>query len=273
MAVHETLTALFADIAAAIRTKGGTTAQIVADAFPEAIAAMPAIGLKEYAESGWPGSVLSDADITHIREYAFYLDTDLQQAVMPNVTSVAEGAFRGCVNLTAFNFEKVTDIGDYAFGNCSMLGPALELPEVKFGSTAGRYAFQYGTAITSVSAPVTNLIPHSCFARCTALESISLPQAGTLNDWCFSYCTALKEATLPAAKTFTRYAFASSGLEKLVLPGTTVVTIAADTFQSTPIKQGTGYVYVPDDLVESYKAAANWVSIADQIKPMSELPE
>lgn len=273
MAVHETLTALFADIAAAIRAKGGTTAQIVADAFPEAIAAMPLIGLKEYAESGWPNSVLSDANITHIREYAFCFDTDLQQAVMPNVTSVGEGAFRGCVNLTTFNFEKVTAIEDYAFGNCSVLGQALELPKVKFGSTAGRYAFQYDTAITSVSAPVTNLIPHSCFTRCTSLESISFPQVVTLNDWCFSYCTALKEATLPAANTFTRYAFANSGLEKLVLPGTTVVTIAADTLQGTPIASGTGYVYVPDDLLESYKAAAHWSSIAAQIKPMSELPE
>lgn len=29
-------------------------------------------------------------------------------------------------------------------------------------------------------------------------------------------------------------------------------------------------IYVPDDLVESYKTATNWVTYADKIKPMSE---
>lgn len=273
MAANETLAALFTNIANAIRAKGGTTEQIVADTFPEAVAAMPVIGLKEYAENGWTATAISNGEITAVRDYAFYGDDGLVTVDMPNVITVKPGAFQLCENLTSFNFNKVTAIGDYAFGNCSVLGPALELPKVKFGSTAGRYAFQYDTAITSVSVPVTNLIPHSCFIRCTALESISLPQAGTLNDWCFSYCTALKEATLPAAKVFTRYAFASSGLEKLVLPGTTVVTIAVDTFQNSPIANGNGYVYVPDDLLETYKAATNWVNIADRIKPLSELPE
>lgn len=254
-----------------INAKAGATGAKTIAQMQAAVDALPVMTLKEYAQSGWPDSVLSDAGITSVRKYAFCFNTDLQQAIMPNVTTVGEGAFRGCVNLTAFNFEKVTAIEDYAFGNCSVLGPALELPKVKFGSTAGRYAFQYDTAITSVSAPVTNLIPHSCFTRCTSLESISFPQADTFNDWCFSYCSALKEATLPAVKTFTRYAFAGSGLEKLVLPGDIVAKIAADTFQNTPIASGTGYVYVPDNLLEGYKAAAHWPSIADQIKPLSEL--
>ena len=33
-----------------------------------------------------------------------------------------------------------------------------------------------------------------------------------------------------------------------------------------------GYIYVPDALVDSYKKATNWVTYADQIKPLSELP-
>lgn len=254
-----------------INAKAGATGAKTIAQMQAAVDALPVMTLKEYAQSGWPDSVLSDMGITSVREYAFCLDAKLQQVDMPELTTIAEGAFRGCVNLTAFNFEKVTAIGDYAFGNCSVLGPALELPAVKFGSTSGRYAFQHDTAITSVSAPVTNLIPHSCFTKCTSLESISLPQVGTLNDWCFSYCTALKEATLPAANAFTRFVFANSGLEKLVLPGGTVAKIAADTFKGTPINGGTGYVYVPGDLLESYKAADHWSSIADQIKPLSEL--
>lgn len=43
--------------------------------------------------------------------------------------------------------------------------------------------------------------------------------------------------------------------------------------RDTPIESGTGYVYVPDDMVETYKSAANWSMYANQIKGMSELPE
>lgn len=43
-------------------------------------------------------------------------------------------------------------------------------------------------------------------------------------------------------------------------------------FSNTPIANGTGYVYVPDNMVETYKSATNWSTYADQIKPISELP-
>lgn len=44
-------------------------------------------------------------------------------------------------------------------------------------------------------------------------------------------------------------------------------------FRGSAIESGTGYVYVPDELVESYKSATNWATYADQIKPISELEE
>ena len=34
-----------------------------------------------------------------------------------------------------------------------------------------------------------------------------------------------------------------------------------------------GYLYVPDDKVETLKSATNWSQIATQIKPLSELGE
>ena len=44
---------------------------------------------------------------------------------------------------------------------------------------------------------------------------------------------------------------------------------------STPIATSTteGFIYVPDDLVESYKTATNWSTYASQIKGLSELGE
>ena len=46
----------------------------------------------------------------------------------------------------------------------------------------------------------------------------------------------------------------------------------ANTFKGSAIASGTGYIYVPDALVESYQSATGWSSFKAQIKPLSELP-
>ena len=42
-------------------------------------------------------------------------------------------------------------------------------------------------------------------------------------------------------------------------------------FYGTPILNNTGYIYVPDSLVNSYKSTSDWPTYA--IKPISELPQ
>ena len=62
-------------------------------------------------------------------------------------------------------------------------------------------------------------------------------------------------------------------LSKFALPNITSVPTLSSTnnFYNTPIANGTGYIYVPDDLVESFKSATNWNTYADQIKAISEM--
>lgn len=43
--------------------------------------------------------------------------------------------------------------------------------------------------------------------------------------------------------------------------------------QNTMIEDGTGYIYVPSALVETYKTASNWVTYADQIRAIEDYPE
>lgn len=43
-------------------------------------------------------------------------------------------------------------------------------------------------------------------------------------------------------------------------------------FQGTPIEEGTGFIYVPDDLVDSFKTAENWSFYAGQIVAVSTKP-
>ena len=43
--------------------------------------------------------------------------------------------------------------------------------------------------------------------------------------------------------------------------------------QNTMIANGTGYIYVPAELVETYKTTSNWETYADQIRAIEDYPE
>lgn len=226
------------------------------------------LNLKQYTEQGWTDANLSSAEITKVRDYAFANNENVVTANFTGVTDVGAYAFQGCTKLTAFDFAAVKSIGAYAFKGCSALAPDVSLPNC---TTLWDRAFTECSSLVSFSAPKVTTIYHSTLATNASLASVSLPLVTVLNDWCLSANPMLKELTLPSVTKMTRYALARGGLEKLVLPGTTLCTIAGDTLQGTPIEKGAGYVYVPDDMVDSYKAAANWSTIANQIKPISEL--
>lgn len=64
--------------------------------------------------------------------------------------------------------------------------------------------------------------------------------------------------------------FQAPGIEAIVIDSPSVFRLTSnDAFQYNRHPS----VYVPDSLVDEYKAATNWVLVADQIKPLSELPQ
>ena len=70
------------------------------------------------------------------------------------------------------------------------------------------------------------------------------------------------------------YAFCGcSKLTTLILRSETMCTLSnTNAFSSTPIESGTGYIYVPRALVDSYKAASNWSTYANQIRAIEDYP-
>lgn len=93
----------------------------------------------------------------------------------------------------------------------------------------------------------------------------------------FYRCITLKKADFSnVSKIEGNYAFyACSSFETLVLRINQVVSlISTSSLSNTPIATSSteGYIYVPDNLVESYKTATNWSTYASKIKPLSALP-
>ena len=112
------------------------------------------------------------------------------------------------------------------------------------------------------------------FYACYALSTVNLPSLISISSNMFAYSSLLKRLDFPSVESIDTRAFSScSRLVTLVLrKADAVCTLKnVNAFTNTPIEKGTGFVYVPDNLVEQYKAATNWSTYANQIKPISEL--
>ena len=118
-------------------------------------------------------------------------------------------------------------------------------------------------------------IGRSAFYACSKLTTADFPAATSIGSYAFYACSKLTTADFPAATSIGSYAFNScSALTALILRSGTMATLGGTgAFSSTPINSGTGYIYVPAALVDSYKAASNWSTYANQIRAIEDYPE
>ena len=215
-------------------------------------------------------------NLTHIRSLAFGKYKDLALTKLPdNLTNIEPQAFQNCTNLALTELPSgLTAIQGYTFEHCTKLA----LTELPSGITSiGNDAFENCINITLTKLPsgLTNLGSYS-FRSCSKLAITELPVGITkIQSNTFYSCGSLTEITcLGNITSIASNAFQlCSNLAKFVLPNVTAVpTVDSSSFLVTSISKKTGYIYVPDTLVDEFKSATNWSAYADQIKPISELP-
>lgn len=134
----------------------------------------------------------------------------------------------------------------------------------------------YGfTGLKTVNLPNATKLDNQAFRACTNLITINAPKVKSLGSYCFYTCGNLSVVDFPVLTAIPVQCFAiSPKLNTVILRSETTVTLNnVNAFERTPIASGTGYIYVPDNLVEQYKVATNWSTYASQIKPLSELGE
>ena len=112
------------------------------------------------------------------------------------------------------------------------------------------------------------------FSNCTNLTTINLPECATIGNYAFNDCASLTTINLPKCTSIGGNAFANcDSLTTIILSNNQMVTLEyINAFNNSSIANDTGYIYVPDNLVHSYKTLTNWPIYANQIKPLSELP-
>ncbi len=213
-----------------------------------------------------------DSNITTLVGYGCYALTNLVSANLPNCTSIGTYAFRGCSAMTSINAPNVTKADDYAFYLCSKLTD-VNMPNV---TTIDTYAFSGCSKLTTINMPKATTLGRASFYKCD-LKEANFPLVGTISQELFFQNQHLERVDFEIAYKINQSAFANcSSLVALILrksDGICTLGTASSSLQNTPIANGTGYVYVPDELVEEYKVATNWSNYASQIKPLSELEE
>lgn len=184
------------------------------------------------------------------------------------ITTVGACAFLGCQALTAIDLPNVTQVNRNAFESCVRLA-TINLPKV----TALDRGIFTNSAIQQANFPLVTTIGDNCFYTAKHLTSANLPLVTSLPIDSFRLST-IQTADFAAITSINRTAFTDcTKLETLIIrtPSVCVISDISIALRGSKIASGTGYIYVPDDLVASYKAATNWVAFADQIKPISAL--
>jgi hypothetical protein len=138
------------------------------------------------------------------------------------------------------------------------------------------YGFYQNSALISLTTPNVKTLGRNTFTQCSNLPRVEFPMLTSVGGDCFSYCYALTYADLGLVASIPSWCFASCSKLAIVILRKTdkIATLSTvNGFSGTGVEKGTGYIYVPAALVDSYKSATNWSTYAAQIRAIEDYPD
>ena len=168
-------------------------------------------------------------------------------------------------------------------------------------TTAGQAALQGQTALTQASMPSLTTLPKNLFTRCSQLATVDLPFSSYtgIPDTVFSVCALTAVPPMPLVRSIGIQSFYECDMPKidigtnssstrlylgqnafgncssllaLIIRYSAVATWGSTTSPLTgsSIASGTGYIYVPSALVDSYKSDSNWSTYSSQFRAIED---
>lgn len=221
---------------------------------------------------------VDDDTLTSIRAYGLAYMTALESASFPELQTINSYAFYNDYNVlwNGWPFPKAKTIGNYAFRYCYGLTGDLVLPNTV--TSIGQYSFANCDGIETFRAngsigTLGTYTFNGASGHVMALRECHMPHLGgvALNlNWgsttAANACQHLEVCDIGSAKSIAANTFANCyKLQTLIIRCTSVTTLAnVSAFLNTPMRGRnslTGKIYVPESLIESYKAAKTWVTL------------
>lgn len=187
-------------------------------------------------------------------------------SVTENGTYTAPGGVDGYSPITV----NVQSVGVSWDDICTGNQPSSDIVLTATSGIRGAFMNRYSTKPFTIRAENMLSIPQDFCRGSAYLTAVYFPNATSFTQiQNFMSCTRLKIADLGKVASISAQAFALSGIDTLILRNTNaVVTIAANSFQSTPFASGGagGTIYIPEVLYDhlgdgtslDYKANTNW---------------
>ena len=248
-------------------------------------------GSAEYIEKGGPDDMMiqrlhghltsiSDDTLATMPSYGLAYATSLTSVSFPNLVTISQYGFFNDYNIDfgdEWPFPLVKTIGNYAFRYCYGLKGDIVLPTTC--TSIGQYSFANCDEIETFRADGAistfgTYTFNGASGHVMTMRECHLPHLGTsiaLNvNWGSSTaanaCQHLEICDVGNAKSIAANTFANCyKLQTLILRRTSITTLAnVSAFLNTPMRGRdglTGKIYVPESLIESYKAAKVWVTL------------
>ena len=236
-----------------IRAKTGGTDQMAWDStkgFGDAVDAITGGGADHSVEDAILtrsiAGAYSNDRITTVGVCAFLGCQALAAINLPNVTQIKRNAFESCIHLQTINLPKVTEFDRDVFVNSG-----IQQADFPLVTTIGNACFNMAKNLISANLPLVTALPADAF-RNSSIRTADFGAVTNINRTAFTDCTSLETLIIRT-------------------PSVCVISDISIALRGRKIASGTGYIYVPDNLVDSYKAATNWVALANQIRGLSEL--
>lgn len=222
---------------------------------------------------------VEDDTLTSIRSYGLANMTTLTSVSFPNLQTINSYAFFNDYNLEmeGWQFPHAKTIGSYAFRYCYGLTGDVVLPTTV--TSIGQYSFANCDAMETFRADgaiitLGTYTFNGASGHVMALREIHMPNLSTGialnlnfgNATAASACQRLEVCDIGKAKSIAANTFANCyKLQTLIMRRTSVTTLAnVSAFLNTPLRGRnslTAKIYVPQDLIETYKSASVWTTI------------
>ena len=254
----------YSDIADAIRAKTGGSGTMTPAEMPTEIANIPSGGgMDEDLEALIEGTASGDIEIS-LPEQCLGLGLYFKSDINSGVTKLTLKTVKTLGDVSATYAGLMVDRANFT---------ELHLPDCTNLCIQRKSSQSTSTwpELTLFDAPNITSLGVNAFNNAQHLENVVLTNALNIGNAAFASCK-LTTVDLPACTSIGTLAFRQNAtLDALILRNNAVVTLAGtNALQSTPIESGTGYIYVPRDLVATYQAATNWSTFSAQFRAIED---